>query len=141
VQRLFPSFPSGWPGAGLLLLRTAVGAAVAVHGAASLAAGHGWRWMAGAVALAAGALLLVGLATPLASTLAAAIAAIGALAPFGTLRDPLGGADCGLWVAITALALVPLGPGAFSLDARWFGRRELTIPRRPPPPASAAPGI
>jgi hypothetical protein len=32
-----------------------------------------------------------------------------------------------------SLALVLLGPGAFSLDARLFGRREIIIPvgRRP----------
>lgn len=33
-----------------------------------------------------------------------------------------------------SLALLMLGPGAFSLDARLFGRREIIIPegRRPP---------
>jgi hypothetical protein len=33
-------------------------------------------------------------------------------------------------IAITA-ALALLGPGAFSVDARLFGRREIMIPRNP----------
>jgi uncharacterized membrane protein YphA (DoxX/SURF4 family) len=34
-----------------------------------------------------------------------------------------------LWLAVIAAAVVCLGPGAFSLDARLFGRREIIIPR------------
>jgi uncharacterized membrane protein YphA (DoxX/SURF4 family) len=36
-------------------------------------------------------------------------------------------------LAVMSCALVLLGPGAFSLDARLFGRREIIIPesRRP----------
>jgi hypothetical protein len=35
-------------------------------------------------------------------------------------------------VALIAAALVLLGPGALSLDARWFGRREIIIPPAAP---------
>lgn len=35
--------------------------------------------------------------------------------------------------AAVSLALVALGPGAYSIDARLFGRKELRIPSRPPP--------
>jgi hypothetical protein len=31
-------------------------------------------------------------------------------------------------VTVISIALVCLGPGAFSLDARLFGRREIIIP-------------
>jgi hypothetical protein len=34
-------------------------------------------------------------------------------------------------IAIVATAIACLGPGAFSADARLFGRREIIIPRRP----------
>jgi hypothetical protein len=33
-----------------------------------------------------------------------------------------------LFAGVIAVALCLLGPGAFSLDARWFGRREVVIP-------------
>jgi hypothetical protein len=36
-------------------------------------------------------------------------------------------------VLAVAAAVVPLGPGALSLDARLFGRREIIIPRSPRP--------
>jgi hypothetical protein len=41
-------------------------------------------------------------------------------------------AACFLAVSI-AIALVFLGPGAFSIDARLFGRREIVIPPRSKP--------
>jgi len=34
-------------------------------------------------------------------------------------------------LAVISAALVLLGPGAFSLDARLFGRREIIIPEGP----------
>ena len=36
-----------------------------------------------------------------------------------------------LIVVVDAAALALLGPGALSIDARLFGRREITIPRDP----------
>jgi uncharacterized membrane protein YphA (DoxX/SURF4 family) len=35
-------------------------------------------------------------------------------------------------IGVVALAVVLLGPGALSIDARLFGRREIIIPRNPP---------
>jgi hypothetical protein len=35
---------------------------------------------------------------------------------------------------VTAMALACLGAGAFSADARLFGRREVIIPKNPPTP-------
>src|SRR5262249_14845436 len=35
--------------------------------------------------------------------------------------------------AVISLALVALGPGAYSIDARLFGRKELRIPPQLPP--------
>jgi len=37
-------------------------------------------------------------------------------------------------LAAMSAALVLLGPGAFSLDARLFGRREIIIPEGPRSP-------
>jgi hypothetical protein len=35
------------------------------------------------------------------------------------------------FIMIIGIALACLGPGAFSLDARRYGRREIVIPQRP----------
>lgn len=82
-----------------------------------------------------GALLLIGYLTPLAGMLAA-LSGIGRMSP----RLPVVGGslfDSHLAIAFQitiAIALAFLGPGAFSLDARLFGRREIVIPRAPLPP-------
>ena len=81
------------------------------------------------LAFAGGAFLLAGLMTPLVAVLVAA-GGIG----IALSRLPLPGevvfddylAIINLIVLSIAIAL--LGPGAFSLDARMFGRREITIP-------------
>jgi hypothetical protein len=36
-----------------------------------------------------------------------------------------------LFLVAVAAALVLLGPGALSIDARLFGRREIVVPRAP----------
>jgi uncharacterized membrane protein YphA (DoxX/SURF4 family) len=78
------------------------------------------------IVAAGGLLLLVGLLTPLAG-----LGMAGVLAIFQYLNSPrdLPGLSVVLLVA-GCLALVLLGPGAWSLDAWLFGRREIVIPRR-----------
>jgi uncharacterized membrane protein YphA (DoxX/SURF4 family) len=140
LQRLFSSFPGGWPGVGLLLLRTAIGAAAAAQGALFLIAPGAWTMVAGAIAVAGGACLSIGFLTPASG---AAIALVtGACAMSGLFsRTPTiveEGLAPFLMVTVSA-ALVLLGPGALSVDARLFGRREIVIPydpdawRRDPP--------
>jgi uncharacterized membrane protein YphA (DoxX/SURF4 family) len=82
-----------------------------------------------AFSFAAGLCLLLGVITPIASV----IVAIGAVAYhlFG-ITNPSGFVVSSFFVLrITALALATActGPGAFSFDARIFGRREIHIPR------------
>jgi uncharacterized membrane protein YphA (DoxX/SURF4 family) len=131
MQRLFSSFPRGWPGMGLLLLRAAVGLALGVQGQACLAGGEPWSgaWIVGLLVIAAGASLLIGFLTPVAGALAGLLSV--GLA-FSWLPPPLpgvfGGPPATLYVIIMTAAVLLIGPGAFSLDARLFGRREVVIP-------------
>ena len=134
MQRLFSSFPRGWPGVGLLLLRMAVGASLAVHGGARLAgeAPGGWALVAGLLEILVGAALLIGFLTPLAALLAGFVCLWMALPPltsnvFGP--NAFGGIPATIYLTVMAAAVLLLGPGAFSLDARLFGRREVVIPR------------
>ncbi|MEN5270446.1 hypothetical protein ABE502_15955 [Stenotrophomonas sepilia] len=108
MQRLFVMFPDRGPGIGLLWLRLCLSAALFSPGMQ----GGGWS----ALCLLAVPVLVLGALTPLAA-LMAAVGMFAQQAPW-----PL---------ALLPLALLLVGPGAYSLDARLFGRRLLG--RRPPP--------
>ena len=72
LQVLFSTFPRGWPGVGLLLLRAIVGLTAAVHGWRLLAnpeIGAALAWGVGAPATCVGAALVIGFLTPIAATL------------------------------------------------------------------------
>ena len=131
MQRLFTTFPSGGPGFGLLLLRLAVAVVLADHGAASLfdVTPSAGAWVVGALAAVAAVLVALGLLTPLSGAAAAAIAAGLALSVLPSpSRNAIGMGATAFAVALAAAALAFIGPGAFSVDAALFGRREITIP-------------
>ncbi|HEY0685581.1 MAG TPA: hypothetical protein VGD45_24800 [Steroidobacter sp.] len=111
VQKLFTTFPTGAPGAALLLLRCALAIALILVVDAPLA-----------IRLGAGILIGLGLLTPLISPIAGLLA----LACVWLDRN----ADPGLCalLAVHACALCLLGPGAYSLDSRLFGRRLVVWP-------------
>jgi len=75
--------------------------------------------------------LLVGLFNWLACSLGILISSGAALA---LIQVPVLSASsekvCALFTGVTAIALLCLGPGAYSLDARRHGRREIIIPAR-----------
>lgn len=119
MQRLFSSFPSAWPGAGLLLLRLIGAVPVVVGGISALlaqsAAPAPWLDVIG---VAGGSLLLMGFWTPVGGALQ--VLAQGCLAFWN------GGIDAAsLICAGIAVSLVMLGPGAWSVDARRYGRKRI----------------
>jgi len=132
LQRLFSAFPAGLPGIGLLLLRGVAGVAVAIQGAfylADHASVTGEASFIGLLALVTGAALLVGFMTPV----AALVTLLGGLANWFSLlpvtTPNLFNTQSAVVFAIVMMAAVALlGPGAYSVDARLFGRREIIIP-------------
>ena len=86
----------------------------------------------GTLLVASGACLLVGLLTPI-SCVFAVLANIGLA--FSWLPTPaqMVFAENLLFVdmLVMVIAIAVLGPGAFSVDSRMFGRREIMIPVSP----------
>jgi uncharacterized membrane protein YphA (DoxX/SURF4 family) len=137
VLRLFSfSYPSGRPGVGLLLLRSALGLTAAAQGGVYLSSRDELSlWTAACLlVLATGSLLLIGFLTPVASILFGLSSTAIAFSSSSAYTDNLlhGGLFL-LFVVSMAAATALLGPGAYSLDARLFGRREIIIPQAPGP--------
>jgi hypothetical protein len=118
VQRLFSLFPDRWAGFALLVLRNALAAMLL---AVSLKDAADPRPHAIAACIAA-ALLCPGLLTPMVSAIAAALWLVD-LRMVGALLLPFH-----VFCAVVAAVLAVLGPGAYSIDARLFGRRVLILP-------------
>jgi uncharacterized membrane protein YphA (DoxX/SURF4 family) len=119
VQRLFSTFADGWPGLGLLLQRLLVGGALLYHGALSLTHpplfGAAVPEILGAVA---GILILAGLWTPVAGTVAAAVELWIAFSQPNNM-------PMAVILAVLGVSLAMIGPGAWSIDARLFGRKQI----------------
>lgn len=121
VQRLFSMFPPGWPGVGLVLLRSSVAIALLVEVYVYRQALPVWAY--GAAALLAMS-LFAGYLTPLA-------VAVGLLF-HGLVWSRLGIGNMALAVVVCLdmAALALLGPGQYSVDGFQFGRRVVVLPPR-----------
>ncbi|MGJ5814566.1 DoxX family protein [Paludibaculum fermentans] len=127
LQRLFSTFPNSWPGLGLLLLRLCLAFALLKFAIADVPNSPETSLAAqDLIAAVAGIFLIAGLWTPVMAVLVAldeaSIALLDSPAPPGDqwIR---------LFVAILSVSLAMLGPGAWSIDARLFGRRRFDIDR------------
>jgi hypothetical protein len=112
------------------LLRGTVGITVATKAWLSVAAAD--TGVLGAIPpvalIVCGIALTLGIFTPAFSTLVAASYALVLLTPFGESMLPRLDCAAGVLGLAAAAGLGLLGPGAFSIDARLFGRREIFIP-------------
>jgi putative oxidoreductase len=119
LQRLFSTFANGWPGLGLLIQRLVLGIALLYHGIALF-----WGVPATEpvtpeiVGSVLGLFILAGLWTPAAGTLVAVVQVWIALA---------GGGDESVAIVLAALGgtLAMIGPRAWLIDARLFGRKHI----------------
>jgi putative oxidoreductase len=129
LQRLFSTFPDGWPGFGLLLLRLSAGIALICLGISGLLAtvGEPVSVARHSVAAIGGIFLLTGLWTPVMGALIAMDELWIALLVHSSQLE-------GRWIhillALLSAGIAMLGPGAWSLDARLFGRKRFDIGRR-----------
>jgi len=86
-------------------------------------------WFISSGAILLGLLLLAGMITPIA---AAIVAVVGTISAVVSLFDVNGAFPelSHLSIILAATSIILLGPGAFSVDARVFGRRRIVIPSR-----------
>jgi hypothetical protein len=123
MKRLFSTFPGDWPGRGLLLLRIALAVPLLLAVTPLL-----WEANGGVgvplrlTGTADCAFLLLGLWTPYAAALQALIEGWlafghGAFNPYHLARS------------LAGLALFMMGPGQYSLDRRFYGRKRIELGR------------
>jgi uncharacterized membrane protein YphA (DoxX/SURF4 family) len=115
-------FPTGTAGAALFVLRCTVVASLLVDGTFHWALITSSWILAGLVLI--GILLCLGLLTPYSAILACFIQ-VGLLFMTGSQNA----SHLGISI-LNSGVLAILGPGAYSIDARLFGRRLLTVPAR-----------
>ena len=122
MQRLFSMFPTGMAGAALFALRVSAAATLLVDGTAHWALVTSF-WILFAFALPA-AFLCLGLLTPYFSFLSCLLQLS---VPFiASSHDAF---HLGISILNSGIVAV-LGPGAYSIDARLFGRRLVSVPVR-----------
>jgi putative oxidoreductase len=123
MQRLFSTFPNGWPGCGLLLLRVTCAAPVLVMETAELSGTPAgpvlWLRLFGCLAAFC---IVAGFWTPFAASCLAIMQGVMAFSAetFWSTH---------LILTSTAASLVMLGPGAWSIDARLYGRKRIDLQR------------
>ncbi len=121
MQRFYSTFPNSWPGTALLLMRLGQGIQVlSADDLRSLSGADLPMALLHGLELLTSGLLALGLWTPFAGLLQALLECTGVYAHGHFQREHLMG-------VLLAVCLAMLGPGAWSLDARLFGRQRIRI--------------
>jgi putative oxidoreductase len=117
LQRLFSTFPDGWPGAALVLLRLCLGIPSILFGIADFPTWHAFAGIGGMF-------LIAGMWTPATGIL---IAIVESWIAWSLYRSRLPAAEMHLFLAALSVSVTMLGPGAWSVDARLFGRKRFDV--------------
>jgi putative oxidoreductase len=121
LQRLYSTFPNGRPGIGLLLLRLAAGGSlIAERILMVVPMPPSPEWEIHIMLVFVGLCLCLGIWTPVMGVLEAITEVMIALSHPAQYQTHI-------LIAVLALGLAMLGPGAWSIDAMIFGRKRITI--------------
>ena len=120
LQRLFSNFANGWPGRGLLAQRVLVSTVLTYCVATRVAEGLATAALPELIGAVLSVFILVGLWTPLIGIL---ICLIEIWVFFSRGGDP----QIPIILAALSATLAMIGPGAWSVDARLFGRKHIEM--------------
>ena len=122
MQRLFSTFADGLPGGGILLLRLLAGSALINRGIAAWSAeAHANLFFLQILTAVAGLLIVGGLWTPVVGVLTGVAELWLAFTQPETQWLPI-------LLAGIVIAVAMIGPGAWSIDARLYGRKQIIPP-------------
>jgi len=126
---LFLVYPDGRPGLVLLVFRASLGLALMIQAWLCLAeSGSAPRPLVGVMTLLIGLLLIAGLLAHIAAAFYSVVTAATALLHLPGCISVFDTTSSLIFGAAILFAVLLIGPGAYSVDACLFGRREIIIP-------------
>jgi hypothetical protein len=118
LQRLFTTFANSWPGFGLLVQRSVSGIVLIHQGMVLFSNTTAATSIPQVIGIALALFIMFGLWTPVVGALIAVVEVCITLAHLGDHWTAL-------LLAALGATLALIGPGAFSIDARLFGRKHI----------------